>query len=882
MNWLIKKEIRLLLPAWIAAMLLAIVAPWILPVQYALGHSLGSLVLLLFPLGVLILAITPFGQEFNSGAISTLLAQPLDRQRIWRTKTTILALALLIVCFAAYASFLCRFNAIAEGASHLSFNGALGSPAFWAEFRLDTLEGLAISALVAFSGGLWTTLLFRQMTAAFWFTLLIPGAIAMIITAGLQVFVLSENSLNWIVIIVLVAYSIAGFFFARHLFLHAQDTQWTGGNISFAWRTEAGPRPARPAGQSRNWASALLSKEFHVHQVNICIAGVLLLFQLSCLAALKIYPHFSHDTAFALKSVWVIWFFMPILIGSSVIAEERRLGVMETQLCLPASRRAQWFAKLSVALVLSLLFGSLLPFATIKLGGADYGDNPPAALFLIYPFAMSLVSIYASSLVRSTLLAIGTAMATTAILWAAGIAIVTWNFGNLFLNEFDYGSKTTTGLSTIILFLGLPVLLVVLGRLTFWNFKWLHEGSELWRRNIISVFVTVLSVGIFTNAIYFRAWEFATSIEPTQGAARLEHSTNLKFGSFNSVFAVLPDGRIWSDMVAYHDVSNLWWQTTVLVPKNNESRFLGGSNWVDVAVDNLQLLGIHSDGTLWSIQRKWDPSRSWWRQSGPVNLAQIGSDTDWAQVNGGQNSFMLLKDDGSLWRWGTNGFDWKHEGVSIPKKLELDRAMMPSRVGTEADWMGLFSSGATAYARKRDGSLWRWEQSWGANSESGLVAVSEVNTNGPWSRIAISQNDAFAEVKTNGEFWLFVTQYGLAASETKSKVVKIRLGENAKWRSCGNELWNGIWAIRDDGTLWKWPPVWTILNNSLNNSPSNPIQLGTRSDWLALSDAWQFGLSLAADGSVWAWGQPSRHIWLAPPRKPIYMGNIFDATGDNN
>ncbi|HEV2330656.1 MAG TPA: ABC transporter permease [Verrucomicrobiae bacterium] len=876
MNWLVKKEIRLLLPAWIAAMLLAIVAPWVLPVQYALGHSLGSLIQLLFPLGVLILAITPFGQEFNSGAISTLLAQPLDRRRIWRTKTTILALAFLIVCLAAFGSFLCRFNAIAEDATNLSFNGALGSPAFWAEFRLDTLEGLAISALVSFSGGLWTTLLFRQMTAAFWFTLLIPGAIAMIITAGLQVFILSESCVNWTVIIVLVAYSIAGFFFARRLFLYAKDTQWTGGNISFAWRTEAGPRTARPASRPGNWISVLLLKEIHVHQVNICIAGVLLAFQLSCLAALTIYPHFSRDTAFALKSVWVIWFFMPILIGSSPIAEERRLGVMETQLCLPASRRAQWFAKLSVALVLSLLFGSLIPFATIKLGGADYSDNPPAALFLIYPFAMSLVSIYASSLVRSTLLAIGTAMAITAILWVAGTANVTWNFGDLFLNDYDYGSKTTMGLSTIILFLGLPVLLVVLARLTFWNFKWLHEGSKLWRRNIILVFATVLSMGILANAIYFRSWEFATSIEPAQGPARLDHATKFKFGSFNSVFTVLPDGRIWSDMVAYHDVSNLWWQTTVLVPKNNDSRFIGGSNWADVAVDNIQLLGIHSDGTLWSIQRKWDPSRSWWRQSGPVNLAQIGSDMDWTKVAGGQNSFMLLKRDGSLWRWGTNDYDWKHEGVSIPKKLELDRAMMPSRVGAETDWLDLFSSRRTAYAKKRDGSLWRWEQSWGAHSESGLVPVSEANTNGPWSSIAFCEGDSFAEINTNGELWLFVTRYGSGAAVTKSRVVKIRLGENAKWKICGNESWNGIWAIRNDGTLWKWPPVWAIQRDP----QLNPIQLGSRSDWLALSDAWQFGLSLAADGSVWAWGQPSRHIWLAPPRKPVYMGNIFEGAGN--
>ncbi len=70
-------------------------------------------------------------------------------------------------------------------------------------------------------------------------------------------------------------------------------------------------------------------------------------------------------------------------------------------------------------------------------------------------------------------------------------------------------------------------------------------------------------------------------------------------------------------------------------------------------------------------------------------------------------------------------------------------------------------------------------------------------------------------------------------------------------------------------------PTWSILNNPR----SNPFQLGSRSDWLSFSYLWGFGISLAADGSIWAWGQPSRHIWLAPSRKPVYMGNIFQGAG---
>jgi hypothetical protein len=860
MNHLIKKEIRLLLPAWIAAMLLAILAPWILPYEY---DPSGSLIRILFPVGVLVLGITSFGQEFSSGGISNLLGHPLDRHRIWKTKTAILALGFLFVCCAGFASFLGRF-AVNVGAYPMVNVTAT-------EFRLQTLELIALSAIVTFSGGLWTSLLLRQMTGAFWMTLLIPLAVMVGVETILNIWIDSDWILNAVLVAFLTAYSIAGFFLARWLFFHAQDTQWAGGNISFAWHAGSGARTTSPTRRQGNGISALVLKEIHVHQVDIFIAGILLALQLSSLAAVNIFPHLISQDTFALKSVWILWLLMPLLIGSSGIAEERRLGVLETQLCLPASRTAQWFVKLAVALLLSLLFGGLIPFAVINIGGADSSLHVPAAVFVIYPIAISLVSTYASSLVRATLLAIGTAMTIIAMLWSAGAAIVTWNIGRLILGYRDNNQET--GLLVIVLFLGAPVLLAVIVWLTYSNFVWLHEYSKLWRRNAISVAATVLSLGILTNAIYFRAWEFATPVVPAPGSARLEHA-DLKFGAGGTVFAILPDKniRIWSDALAYQDITNLWWQTTVLVPQDSHSRFIGGSNWAVVAADNLQLLGIQSDGTLWSMQRKWDSSHNMWRQSSPFIVAKIGSDTDWAKVTGGKNGFMLLKRDGSLWRWGTNRYDWKHEGVSIPQKLELDRAMIPSRVGAETDWLDLSLSRGTVYAKKRDGSLWRWGQLWDDNSEPRFDPILEANTNGRWSSVTFFEDNAFAGVKTNGELWLFIPMPGPAAAKANPRFVKIRLGENAKWRICGNDSWDSIWAIREDGTLWKWPSYWSFLNNP----QQNPIQLGTRSDWLALSSAWQFGISLAADGSVWAWNQPSRHIWLAPSRKPIHLGNIFE------
>jgi hypothetical protein len=62
--------------------------------------------------------------------------------------------------------------------------------------------------------------------------------------------------------------------------------------------------------------------------------------------------------------------------------------------------------------------------------------------------------------------------------------------------------------------------------------------------------------------------------------------------------------------------------------------------------------------------------------------------------------------------------------------------------------------------------------------------------------------------------------------------------------------------------------------------------LGTRNDWLALGVMGGGILSLAEDGNLWSWPDPSRPVdifgdssglQLAASRKPVRIENIFGA-----
>ena len=81
MNALVKKEILLLRPAFIMALLLASIPNWLLPLESNKAPNASTPYL--FCLGVVFLALSSFGREFGLHTFPLMLVQPLERSRIW-------------------------------------------------------------------------------------------------------------------------------------------------------------------------------------------------------------------------------------------------------------------------------------------------------------------------------------------------------------------------------------------------------------------------------------------------------------------------------------------------------------------------------------------------------------------------------------------------------------------------------------------------------------------------------------------------------------------------------------------------------------------------------------------------------------------------------
>jgi ABC-type Na+ efflux pump permease subunit len=352
MNAFVRKEVRLLLPSFVLGLLLAC-SVWLWPERSDAPTGIRAVLVVLpflvWPVVLILMTLSSFGRELSAGTFSQLLVQPVPRARVWWTKTLLLAAAVVLIWAVWWISL-----------SHHSEFLALPR-----EEQRDTFLTTVLFVVAAYSGGLWTALLVRQFAAAFWLTLLAPAALATAI-AGL----FSRESdtvhpaLRAALIIGLSLYGVGGFLFARWLFLRAQDTQWTGGTIALpSVRGLAGL--FRRRGDRRQWRprAALWMKELQLHQSQFVLAAALALLHVAVIATRKFGGGFKNTPAlaFLLEQFWVLWLAMPLLVGCTAVAEERKLGTLEAQLCMPLRRRMQFFVKFVSALLLSVLLGAAMP-----------------------------------------------------------------------------------------------------------------------------------------------------------------------------------------------------------------------------------------------------------------------------------------------------------------------------------------------------------------------------------------------------------------------------------------------------------------------------------------------------------------------------------------
>ena len=311
---------------------------------------------------------------------------------------------------------------------------------------------------------------------------------------------------------------------------------------------------------------------------------------------------------------------------------------------------------------------------------------------------------------------------------------------------------------------------------------------------------------------------------------------------------------------------------------------------------------ILPDHSLW----RWDASYSF--NSGlefrrAAFPERIGVDCDWLQIAGIESRNLLLRSDGTLWRWWHGGFlpagAANVDGLAPTPGLSPGPLTRPDPVDGAHDWVSISTRWGYSVAIKNNGTLWGW------NDDNHSRSVIQIGTNTDWIA-ATCLGTATLGLRADGTLWIWglVGRPGAARSnlpipvqfcqETNWTALEVGFGFLV-WNSAG-EVWQPnlssvigqapasatcqfissnappgglaaaicptpkLYEARRDGTLWE-------RHYSLPGWPAPPDldwhRVGKRTDWVALWGHNGTALGLTADNTLWTWGiDPSQELPL--------------------
>ena len=167
--------------------------------------------------------------------------------------------------------------------------------------------------------------------------------------------------------------------------------------------------------------------------------------------------------------------------------------------------------------------------------------------------------------------------------------------------------------------------------------------------------------------------------------------------------AVRRDGTLWT---ADRSKRPCWYKGHRLEPERlphwYELRRIGDeADWLRPACGEECCLALKQDGSLWAWGSNEFGQLGLADRMARVTPERVTEGCGWASVSLVSRHAVAIRSDGSLWAWGEN------EGgqLGLGDRVDRDR---PCRVGADNDWSSVSAGGLHTLALKRDGTMWSW------------------------------------------------------------------------------------------------------------------------------------------------------------------------------
>ncbi len=352
--------------------------------------------------------------------------------------------------------------------------------------------------------------------------------------------------------------------------------------------------------------------------------------------------------------------------------------------------------------------------------------------------------------------------------------------------------------------------------------------------------------------VIFFIFSFSLSLLAFENA----NATEAKISGNDHCMAIKPNGTLWGWRDNYYgqigDGTNS--------DKNTPTQIGSTAAWKDLSAGGIHSLAVKDNGTLWS----WGYNSYGQLGDGTNNdrntPAQVGSSTSWSAVSGGYYHSLAIQDDGTLWSWGYNYRGQLGDGTNNDRNT-------PAQVGSATNWTAVAGGSYHSMALKNDGTLWSWGGNWvgqlGDGTNNNRNTPAQVGSATNWAVVSTGSFHNLA-LKTNGTLWSWGNNdYGQLGDGTheNNKFSPTQVGSATNWKAVSAGHYHSL-ALKNDGTLWSWGAnEYGQLGDGNHGSGEghqydrhSPARVGTGNDWVAVSAGEKLSLALKEDGTLWGWG----------------------------
>jgi len=273
---------------------------------------------------------------------------------------------------------------------------------------------------------------------------------------------------------------------------------------------------------------------------------------------------------------------------------------------------------------------------------------------------------------------------------------------------------------------------------------------------------------------------------------------------------------------------------------------------VQTSTGGYYALVLKENGTVWA----WGSNEYGQCGNGTTSfseaLTQVLGLTNVVSVAAGGYHCLALKGDGTVWSWGYNVRGELGNGTTTNSPTPVQVSGITNVTNISG---GLYHS----LAIKTDGSAW----SWGYNNDGELGNGTTTNSTTPVqvsgltnaTKIAAGGYHSLA-VKTDGTVWAWgYNGHGeLGNGSTTKSTIPVQASGLTNVASIAGAGYHSL-AVKTDGTVWAWGyNNCGQLGNGTTTSSTTPVQVSGLADIGSISAGYSHSLAMKTDGTVWAWG----------------------------